>query len=235
MDDLERGSLRSGARFAARNRPHYSSYRELISHHSRLLENEPAITHRVARIADSRSGNLIQTTVRFRFDSPLIYSTLREVFNELFREHEESSTEGFEVVVTFNAVLTDQESSTFSLFYGQDHRASNDSGAAPELSYGSTLVVRSMLDVGQIPTSFDSETLVRSHRSAFAHSNVSVHSFVNVIFLIYRYVRSDKTSRPSARGGGRHHKKVAAAGGDKTGQKKTAAGRVQQQQQQQQQ
>ena len=191
----ERGVLRSGSRFAARNNPYYSSYQQLIAHHRRLLDPVPAVSHRVARLFDSRAGTLIQTTVRFVFDSPLIYSTLREVFSELFREHEELSSEGFEVVVTFNAVLIDSDSSSYSLFYGQDHRAGNDAGAAPELRFGSTIIVRSMLDVGRIPSSFDSEALILSHRNAFANSNVRVHRFLNVIYLIYRYVSVDKRPR----------------------------------------
>ena len=202
----ERGVLRSGSRFAARNNPYYSSLADLLSHHTRLLSPEPAVAHRIARLLDSSSGSLVQTTARFLFDSPIIYSTLREIFSELFREHEESETGGFEVVVTFNAILVDADSSSYSLFYGQDHRAGNDAGAAPELKFGSTIVVRSMLDVGRIPTVFDSEQLVRSHRNAFANSNVRIHSFLNVVYLIYKYVgtakrvvrKSTSTSRRSA-------------------------------------
>jgi hypothetical protein len=52
---------------------------------------------------------------------------------ELFRQHSQNSREGFEVVVTFNAVLTNQTQTSYSVFYGQDFWACNDSGATPKL------------------------------------------------------------------------------------------------------
>lgn len=204
---MERGTLRSGERFATRNFSHYTSEKELLAHHKRLLEPEPAITTRAARIAGFNFGSLLQTTVRFRFDSTVIRSTLRRVFFDLFREHTVGSDTGFEVVVTFNAILTnqaDQKNSTFSMFYGHDHRADNLSGAAPELKYGTTTLVQLLSDVDKIPVDFESEDLIRSHRRAFESSNVSIHKFINIVYLIYRYVdvasttRAARSSRPTA-------------------------------------
>jgi hypothetical protein len=120
--------------------------------------------------------------------STIIQPTLRRVFFDLFNEHSETSSSGFEVVVTFNAVLTSPDSSTFSMFYGHDHRASNVGGAAPELKYGLTTVVTVLEDVDKIPTLFDSDQLIRAHQHAFENSNVRVHSFVNIIYLIYRFI-----------------------------------------------
>lgn len=190
MSAAERGQLRSGARFAARNRPYYSSVSELLQHHQRLQAFEPAVTTRSVRIAGLVAGSLLQTTVRFRMDSTVIRPTLRSIFFDLFREHAESSASGFEVVVTFNAILTNSAETTFSLFYGHDHRASNVSGAAPELSYGNTTVVRSLLDIDSIPTVFSQDELHRNHRHAFEDSNVHVHSFLNVVYLIYRFIET---------------------------------------------
>jgi hypothetical protein len=186
---MERGALRSGQRYAARNNPYYNSVQELLSHHERLLLQEPAVTTRVTRIAGLSVGSLSQTTVRFRFDSPFIRTTLRRVFFELFREHTLGSDTGFEVVTTFNAILTDDTKKTFSLFYGHDHRAQNVAGAAPELQFGGTTIVRVLADVDSIPITFDQQTLVDNHRVAFQESsNVKIHSFVNIVYLIYRYV-----------------------------------------------
>ena len=186
---MERGTLRSGQRYAARNHPYYNSVAELLSHHQRLLAQEPAITTRVTRIAGLSIGSLSQTTVRFRFDSPFIRTTLRQLFFELFREHTLGSDSGFEVVTTFNAILTDQDEHTFSLFYGHDHRAQNQAGAAPELQFGETTTVRVLADVDSIPITFDQQQLVDNHRGAFQESsNVKIHSFVNIVYLIYRYV-----------------------------------------------
>ena len=189
--EMERGTLRSGERFAARNYAFYKSEKDLLAHHKRLLDPEPAITTRAARIAGLNFGSLLQTTVRFRFDSTVIRSTLRRVFFDLFREHTTREDSGFEVVVTFNAILTnqsDQNNPSFSLFYGHDHRADNISGAAPELKYGSTTLVRQLSDVDNIPVDFESDDLIRSHRRAFESSAVSIHKFVNIVYLIYRYV-----------------------------------------------
>ena len=183
-----RGLLRSGTRYRVRNSPYYSTVRELLSHHARLLEPEPAITTRAARIEGVRIGSLLQTTVRFPVGSTVIAPTLRRIFFDLFREHTEDSNSGFEVVVTFNAILTNSTETEFSLFYGHDHRASNRAGAAPELKYGNTTVVRTLLDLDAIPVTFDLNELVRSHRHAFENSNVHVHSFVSIIYLIYRFV-----------------------------------------------
>ena len=130
---MERGNLRSGTRFAARNLNYYPTVKELLDHHKRLLSHQPAITTRATRIAGLNFGSLLQTTVRFRFDSTIIKSTLRAVFFNLFREHTPGADTGFEVVVTFNAILASSaEQNTYSLFYGHDHRADNLSGAAPE-------------------------------------------------------------------------------------------------------
>lgn len=184
----DRGFLRSGARYGARNNPHYTSLSELLSHHARLLEPRPAVTTRAVRVAGLRSGSLLQTTLRLPFGSPLAEAALRDVFVDLLREHSESSDAGFEVVVTFNAVLTNATETTFSLFYGQDHRASNVAGAAPELRYGSTHRVRSLLEVDSLPTSFDADELVRAHRHAFENSNVHIYAFLNVVYLVYSFL-----------------------------------------------
>jgi hypothetical protein len=207
---MERGNLRSGTRFAARNLNYYSSVKELLEHHKRLLNPEPAITTRATRIAGLNFGSLLQTTVRFRFNSTIIKATLRAVFFNLFREHTPNSDSGFEVVVTFNAILTSTaEQNTYSIFYGHDHRADNLSGAAPELKYGATTVVRFLADVDNIPVSFEQEALIAAHRRAFESSNVRIHEFINIVYLIYRFVDTDSTIRE--RRGGKNAAATAAA------------------------
>lgn len=191
---MERGSLRSGSRFSARNFNHYTTVKELLAHHQRLLSHQPAITTRATRITGLNFGSLLQTTVRFRFNSSIIKATLRAVFFNLFREHIQSPDSGFEVVVTFNAILTSSvERTTYSLFYGHDHRADNVSGAAPELKYGATTTVRLLSDVDNIPVVFDQDSLIAAHRRAFENSNVRIHEFVNIVYLIYRFVDTPST------------------------------------------
>jgi hypothetical protein len=192
---MDRGTLRSGSRFAARNVSYATSVEQLMYNHKRLTSQEPAIATKAVRIAGLNLGSLLQTTVRFHFDSGIIKSTLRKVFFNLFQEHTVSPESGFEVVVTFNAIITDSTGSSYSIFYGHDHRADNISGAAPELKYGETILVKILEDVDSIPTSFDQETLIAAHRGAFQNSNVHIHSFVNIVYLIYRYIDVKSTSR----------------------------------------
>lgn len=189
LENVERGTLRSGRRFAARNKPYYSSLKELHSHHPRLFHSSPAISSEVLRIGDGRQGNLIQTTIRFRSDYLHIQPVLRHVFLELFREHTESAIDGFEVVTVFNAILTDAQRTSFSVFYGHDYAYENTSGASSELKYSEVpTTVRSLLDVKNIPTNFDFENLIQTRRFGFEKSGVSIEKIINVIYLIRRLI-----------------------------------------------
>lgn len=196
LQTVERGTLRSGRRFAARNKPYYSSLKELHSHHPRLFHSSPAISSEVLRIGDGRKGNLIQTTIRFRSDYLNIQPVLRQVFFELFREHTESSVDGFEVVTVFNAILTDAQRTSFSVFYGHDYAYENTSGASSELRYSDEpTTVRSVLDVKNIPTTFDFENLIQSRRFGFEKSGVSIEKIINIIYLIRRLIVLPPTTR----------------------------------------
>lgn len=208
----ERGQLRSGKRFAARNNPYYGSLAEVLKHHKRLFNDEPAVTTRLCYIGgkrrkDSRAAtSLMQTTVRYRTDYAKIEEHLKDVFVGLFREYTQDASGsgggGFEVVVTFNAVLSDSHKTSFSVFYGHDHRAYNFSGAAPQLRHSErATVVRSLQDVEKVPTSFDFEHLLRQHSQSFADSNVSVYKFVSIVYLIYRLVERRGRRRATRKNG----------------------------------
>jgi len=188
---VERGYLRSGGRLAARNTPHFTSLKELYSRHKRLLASEPAVTtqeYTIQAAANARVGSLLRTTVRFRTDYPDIAGELRTVFQELFREHSHGPDDGFEVVVTFNAILTNSDQTTFSVFYGHDFSVGNSSGARAELRYGSSIVVKSMYELHKIPTSFNYHQLAVNHRHSFHASDVKVLRFINVVYLVSRYL-----------------------------------------------
>jgi hypothetical protein len=197
----ERGVLRSGSRFAARNTSYFSTLRELYAVHKRLLAHEPAVSTRIARVGESKIGSLLLTTIRFRFDYPSVAYRLRLELLELFRQHTQNNREGFEVVVTFNAVLTNQNQTSFSVFYGQDFRAGNNSGAAPELKHGDTVVVKTISDISKIPTSFDADSLIASHRRAFENSNVKIFKFLNIVFLVVRFLDGSGAVAETSRGG----------------------------------
>ena len=183
---MERGATRSGRVFAPRNKPYYSSEKEALKRQVRLTDPIPAITTRHMTVGNSRVLKLTQTTARFVFDSPLIKQTLTRLFAKLVTIYPSTANTGYEVVVTFNALLSDERSSTFSVFYGHDHRAENDRGASRELGYGDTVIIKNLSDVASIPTSFDHEHLLASHRNVFRDSGVKIVRFLNVVYLIYR-------------------------------------------------
>jgi hypothetical protein len=137
-------------------------------------------------IGNSSVLKLTQTTARFVFNSPLIEQTLRLLFVKLITSYPATANTGYEVVVTFNALLADHKASTYSVFYGHDHREDNDRGASKELGYGTTYIVKSIADSAQIPTTFDHENLLASHRDVFRDSGVRIVRFLNVVYLIYR-------------------------------------------------
>jgi hypothetical protein len=178
-------ALRSGTRYQARNQPFYTSVRELLQHHQRLLTENPAVTQQLAVI--ERSGTLVQTTIRFPVQSDIIQTSLREVFTELLAQLQRN--EHYEVLITFNAILHNPVRGTYSLFYGHDFRHDNRGGRARELSfYDTSTIVRTPFDVNRIPVNIDYDRLLRAHRDVFDDSGVQLHSFVNIIYLVYKYV-----------------------------------------------
>lgn len=203
-----RGDLRSGKRFAAKNQPYYTSLRELLAQHPRLTSAEPAVATRFLRIGDDRRGSLIRTTVRFRTDYPDIKHRLRQVFLDLFREHTENSSDGFEVVITFNAVLTNSARTTFSVFFGQDFGAENLTGAASQLKFAEPLRVSSLSDVANIPTEINLDQLISTHRLAFENSNVHIEKIINVVYLIKRFVEPVRVRSAAAAGEKKKKKKL---------------------------
>jgi hypothetical protein len=118
MDDgrfnvpLERGTLRSGARLAARNVAYHTSVKALLKCHRRLLQPKCFTTaeHKFANELDSGGGPLVMTVARFHVSNKNIRDELNEWFFEFYREHSQRSSDGYEVVVTFNAILKDEVS-----------------------------------------------------------------------------------------------------------------------------
>jgi len=183
----ERGQTRSGRRFAQANVGHYRSVAELLQHHRRLLELESPLSVRYFRVGRDQ-GSLMQATLRFSVHHQNVRQSLLVHFASLFREHAEGAHTGFEVLVTFNAVLGTREGNSFSVFYGHDYRASNLLGASPELRYGDPYIVRTLADVARLPVRFDFEALANAHRHSFAQSGVRVERFLNIVYLVYRFV-----------------------------------------------
>ena len=195
---FERGATRSGRRFAQANFGYYATERELLAHHQRLLEPYSDFSTRYYPVG-RQIGSLMQTTVRFAANYPNIQERLLRCFSSLFRQHTEDSDSGFEVLITFNAILSNPEGTSFSLFYGQDYRAGNLLGASPELRYGDPYMVRVMSDVLSLPTTFNFEDLARAHRFAFENSGVRIARFLNIVYLIYQFLPTPKPKRCNLR------------------------------------
>lgn len=178
-------ALRSGHRFQPRNQPFFNSVRELMSVHERLLSDDPAVTQQQTFI--DNIGQLTQTTIRFPITSTNIRASIRSIFQQLLQQKQPN--EHYEVVITFNAILYSPTENTYSLFYGHDFRNNNIGGRAPELNiYDRSILINSAFDVDQIPIRFDYDQLIYNHRDAFHNSSVVIHSFVNLIYLVYKYI-----------------------------------------------
>lgn len=184
----DRGQTRSGKRFAQANVGHYTSLERLLAHHSRLLEEEEASSTRLFRLGRDR-GYLFQATLRYSVNHPDLRGSLVRHFSRMFAGHVEGRCTGYEVAVTFNAVLSNPEGTSFSLFYGHDFRAGNLAGAAPELSYRPQgYLIRTVGDVQKLPVEFDFDALAETHRHQFEESGVRIARFLNIVYLVYRYV-----------------------------------------------
>lgn len=93
-----------------RNRPYASSLKDLLRRHKRLTAVRVEISSREGKVPKIPHGSLLTTVVRMHVSVKNKSEILRDLFFDLFREHSESKEEGFEVVVTFNAVLHNQVS-----------------------------------------------------------------------------------------------------------------------------
>ena len=188
---VQRSERISAAERIHRNRGYQDSVKELLRRHSKLTEYTPAESNRdVIRFARGlRSGVLIQTHVRFRFDYKEIQKHLLKVFARLFALQGDSR-DAFEVIITFNAILYCKDTNTYSIFYGTDHRENNRMGAANELGFGGTYLINNLAEVAdKLPCVFEMQDLLDLHKNAFPHSNVSVFKMINIIYLIYQFRR----------------------------------------------
>lgn len=186
----ERGQTRSGVQFARLNRGYPATERELLQRHRSLLQPYAGPSTRRFHLS-SGAGDLLQSTVRYSPTYPSIRGHLRTVFAGLFREHLEAPNAGFEVVVTFNVVLSNSAGTSFSVYYGQDYRATSSHGIHPGLrgARGEPTLIRNLRDVENVPIVFDLDEVIRGLSAAFTSSDVVVHRILNIVYLIYRFVQ----------------------------------------------
>lgn len=108
-EDENQPSTSTGVRrVATTNRPYFSSVEELLFYHRRLVHSKVEVTTRESYIASLTRNTLLQTVVRMHVSVRNKKAILRSLFFDLFREHSENSTDGFEVVTTFNVILANQ-------------------------------------------------------------------------------------------------------------------------------
>ena len=157
--------------------------RELLAHHQRLLEPGPVVNSRYVKVG---RGAVLQTCIRFRSDYSNIRSGLTRVLAELLREVD-TTDEGLEVTVTFNAVLSNRDYTSFSLFYGQDYGEQSEQGSHSRLGHSRSVVVRNLLQIRRVPTEFDLEELAQRYSLAFESSDVVVAKLINIVYLVHHY------------------------------------------------
>lgn len=107
---------------------------------------------------------------------------LTELFQEL--EFENRAGEALEVSITFNAVLSNRASTSFSIFFGQNY----GEGSPPSrLGFSARpVVIRNLLHLRRIPTEFDLEDLIRRFSLAFDSSDLVVAKILNVVYLVHQ-------------------------------------------------
>jgi len=131
---MSRGLTRSGRAYIQQNLSYYNSIQELKSHHTRLFNEELAVTTRLVTLTNR--AVMSQTTARTQFNNLNNRHHVLSVFEDLFSQINQSADfHGFECVITFNAILSNKDLSTYSVFYGVDFREHNEAGTAPELRY----------------------------------------------------------------------------------------------------
>ena len=131
---MSRGLTRSGRAYIRKNLSYYNSIQELKSHHTRLFNEELAVKTRFVSLNNRHVVS--QTTVRTIFNKPNNMQLIRRAFADAFDQiNLAEEFHGFECVLTFNAILSNKDMSTYSVFYGVDFREQNEAGTAPELRY----------------------------------------------------------------------------------------------------
>ena len=112
------GNEKEDRRTFRKNRA-YTSVKQLLSHHAKLVNIPIFKSSREARLANLKYGSLICTTIRFsvKCDSKTLETYLFNHFFEQFRLHTESEEAGFEVLITFNAITKHLVSNNFFVLF----------------------------------------------------------------------------------------------------------------------
>ena len=115
---------------------------------------------------------------------------LHQVFQHLFKLY--AASKGFfEVSVTANALLRNNVTHRWGLFYGQDFGGSRDF----HLGGHRVFEVRQVGDIAALPTDVAVEDFERVFRRAFVDSQVTIDSLVNLVYIIRRFLPNFERDR----------------------------------------
>lgn len=131
----------------------------------------------------ARNHGLAEATLRLPagFSRDQKKAELGIAFAELYRTY---GAGYFDVVVTANAILVGNTIRRYYLFFGQDF-----SGFKPrEITLRKAKVVSSVGEALNLRTIFTVEEFAEQFRRGFPNSDVSVHSLVNIVYLVRRYM-----------------------------------------------
>jgi hypothetical protein len=138
------------------------------------------------RLIDSGQG-LAEATLRIRASLPNFQTELLKAFGALYEHWGEGR---FDVTYTANVVLQGDQNRRYSLFYGQNFESKN-SIPRNYRSYalGKVAAVVNLADVANLRTAFDIGDFEDVIKMQFPNSAVSVHSLVNIVYIIRRVMR----------------------------------------------
>lgn len=154
--------------------------RVLLLEHDVLLLLQVVVVLAVAeRPLVSYQSGLVTATLRVREEgSPDYAEHLRNAFVTLFDLYGPGL---WNVSVTGNAVLQGNTDARYSLWYGQDYGGRSFAVAPPE-------VVRNVGDSASLRTDYTVDDFSEIFYSTFETTDVSVHSLVNLVWIMTRYL-----------------------------------------------
>jgi hypothetical protein len=126
---------------------------------------------------------LAEATLRLPFAHGDYRGELLKAFKLLFALYGDGV---FDVVTTANVVLVGTEKETYRVFYGQDFgkESNNRSFALNNVVHH----VKDLSDATRLRTSFNQSHFEKMFFGNFEDSDVRVHSMINVVYIIRRFL-----------------------------------------------
>ena len=126
----------------------------------------------------------------FNFTGLMKRKELVRAFSKLFQLYGEK---GWNVLTTCNVILQSNNAETFSVYYGQSYGVL----AERQASLRRLVSVNSFGDLGKIELDHSQEDFSDIFFLTHHDSSVSVHSVINIVFLITRFLTDLETQAVS--------------------------------------